>query len=83
MAARALSSRAGRYLATGATAMNDSSIAAEDTSVIARFEVHRRAYLAPDGTPGGVMPAWASDASALIPLYRAMVLVRAFDLKAV
>src|ERR1700751_2179519 len=63
--------------------MNDSSIAAEDTTVIARFEVRRRAYLAPDGTAGGVMPAWAGDASALIPLYRAMVLVRAFDLKAV
>jgi 2-oxoisovalerate dehydrogenase E1 component alpha subunit len=63
--------------------MNDSSIAAEDTSVIARFEVRRRAYLAPDGTPRGVMPAWAADADALVPLYRAMVFTRAFDLKAV
>jgi 2-oxoisovalerate dehydrogenase E1 component subunit alpha len=63
--------------------MNDSSIAAEDTSVIARFEVRRRAYLAPDGTPRGVMPAWAGDAAALVPLYRAMVFTRAFDLKAV
>ena len=63
--------------------MNDSSIAAEDTSVIARFEVRKRAYLAPDGTPRGVMPAWAADAAALVPLYRAMVLTRAFDLKAV
>src|SRR5215470_15667958 len=63
--------------------MNDSSIAAEDTSVIARFEVRRRACLAPDGTPTGVMPAWAGDAAALVPLYRAMVFTRAFDLKAV
>src|SRR5215471_6237129 len=68
---------------TGATAMNDSSIAVEETCVIARFEVRRRAYLAPDGTPRGVMPAWAADADALVPLYRAMVLTRAFDLKAV
>src|SRR5215468_7108702 len=70
-------------LATGATAMNDSSIAVEETSVIARFEVRRRAHLAPDGTPRGVMPSWAADADALVPLYRAMVLTRAFDLKAV
>src|SRR5215468_10359146 len=70
-------------LATGATAMNDSSIAVEETSVIARFEVRRRAHLAPDGTPRGVMPAWTSEADALVPLYRAMVLTRAFDLKAV
>src|SRR5215467_4282325 len=68
---------------TGATAMNDSSIAVEETSVIARFEVRRRAHLAPDGTPRGAMPAWASDGDALVPLYRAMVLTRAFDLKAV
>jgi len=68
---------------TGATAMNDSSIAVEETSVIARFEVRRRAYLAPDGTPRGAMPAWAADVDALVPLYRAMVLTRAFDLKAV
>jgi 2-oxoisovalerate dehydrogenase E1 component alpha subunit len=63
--------------------MNDSSIVAEETSVIARFEVRRRAYLAPDGTPRGAMPAWAADVGALVPLYRAMVLTRAFDLKAV
>jgi pyruvate dehydrogenase E1 component alpha subunit len=63
--------------------MNDSSIAVEETSVIARFEVRRRAYLAPDGTPHGAIPAWAADADALVPLYRAMVLTRAFDLKAV
>jgi len=63
--------------------MNDSSTFAEDTSVIARFEVRRRAYLAPDGTPHGVLPAWADDANALAPLYRSMVLTRAFDLKAV
>src|ERR1043165_5852322 len=63
--------------------MNDSSMVAEDTSVIARFDVRRRAYLAPDGTPRGVMPAWADAADALVPLYRAMVLTRVFDLKAV
>src|ERR1051326_436259 len=46
--------RAGRT-GNGATAMNDSSIAVEETSVIARFEVRRRAYLAPDGTPRSVI----------------------------
>jgi 2-oxoisovalerate dehydrogenase E1 component alpha subunit len=54
----------------------------DELPVIARFEVHRRFHLAPDGTVVRPLPAFATDA-ALIPLYRAMVLARAFDLKAV
>lgn len=55
----------------------------ETLPVIARFEVHHRNYLAPDGTINRPPPAFASDTRLLVTLYRAMVLVRAFDLKAV
>jgi pyruvate dehydrogenase E1 component alpha subunit len=51
--------------------------------VIAQFEVHRRACLAPDGTVLGKLPDFAGDLQALAALYRAMVLTRTFDLKAV
>ena len=51
--------------------------------MIARFEVRRRSYLAPDGTALRRLPPFASDAKALLSLYRGMVLTRAFDLKAV
>jgi pyruvate dehydrogenase E1 component alpha subunit len=51
--------------------------------VIARFEVRYRNYLAPDGAIIRPPPAFASDTELLVSLYRAMVLVRAFDLKAV
>jgi len=55
----------------------------EPLPVIARFEVRRRAYLAPDGSINRQLPAFASDTRLLVRLYRAMVLVRAFDVKAV
>jgi pyruvate dehydrogenase E1 component alpha subunit len=58
-------------------------MADEDLPVIAHFDVRRRGYLAPDGTVLRQPPAFAADVSALIPLYRAMVLTRTFDLKAV
>src|SRR5918999_6463623 len=54
-----------------------------DPAVAARFEVRRRAYLAPDGSVTAPLPPFASDKATLIPLYRAMVLLRAFDVKAV
>src|SRR5436189_285570 len=50
---------------------------------IARFEVRPRNYLAPDGSIDRPLPAFASDASLLASLYRAMVLLRNFDRKAV
>jgi 2-oxoisovalerate dehydrogenase E1 component alpha subunit len=51
--------------------------------VIARFEVRRRAYLAPDGTGLGKLPGFASDIEFLVSLLRGMTLLRVFDLKAV
>jgi 2-oxoisovalerate dehydrogenase E1 component alpha subunit len=56
---------------------------AHDGTVIARFEIRRRAYLGPGGEVRTSLPAFASPPSALIPLYEAMVLNRAFDVKAV
>jgi 2-oxoisovalerate dehydrogenase E1 component alpha subunit len=58
-------------------------MAKEQLPVIARFEVRHRNYLAPDGSLNRPLPAFASDATVLVALYRAMVLVRLFDLKAV
>src|SRR6266581_6710961 len=55
----------------------------QDLPVIARFEVRHRNYLAPDGSITRPLPAFASDANLLIALYRAMVLLRLFDKKAV
>lgn len=63
--------------------MTSSGRADEQLPVIARFEVRYRNYLAPDGSINRQLPACASDTRLLIGLYRAMVLVRAFDLKAV
>jgi pyruvate dehydrogenase E1 component alpha subunit len=58
-------------------------MADDELPVIARFEVRRRGYLAPDGTARGPLPDFASDTGILLSLYRGMVLTRAFDLKAV
>jgi 2-oxoisovalerate dehydrogenase E1 component alpha subunit len=58
-------------------------MANEALSVIARFDVRRRSYLAPDGTAAVELPGFAADAPSLVSLYRAMVLTRTFDLKAV
>ena len=58
-------------------------MAEEELPVIARFEVRRRSYLAPDGTLQRPLPSFASDTGLLLSLYRGMVLTRAFDLKAV
>lgn len=55
----------------------------EELPVIARFEVHRRNYLAPDGSTIRPLPAFATDSKLLVGLYRAMVLLRLFDRKAV
>jgi len=57
--------------------------AGEELPVVARFVVRRRAYLSPTGLPLRKLPAFASESSLLVALYRAMVLARAFDLKAV
>ncbi|MFL9932769.1 pyruvate dehydrogenase (acetyl-transferring) E1 component subunit alpha [Paraburkholderia sp. RL18-103-BIB-C] len=49
----------------------------------ASFHIGYTQYLGPDGEPVQPLPAFARDPMALIPLYRAMVLTRAFDTKAV
>src|SRR5499427_9001111 len=63
--------------------MGAREMADETLPLIAHFEVRRRAYLLPDGTPLGQPPDFVADVALAIPLYRAMVLTRAFDLKAV
>jgi 2-oxoisovalerate dehydrogenase E1 component alpha subunit len=55
----------------------------DDGAVIARFEIRRRAYLGPEGDVRTSLPGFATPPSALIPLYEAMVLNRAFDARAV
>jgi 2-oxoisovalerate dehydrogenase E1 component subunit alpha len=58
-------------------------MADEDLSIVAQFEVRRRAYIAPDGTILNELPGFAYERDLLVSLYRAMVLARTFDLKAV
>ena len=55
----------------------------QDLPVIAKFEVRRRAYMAPDGSVLRDLPDFAGDQELVVSLYRAMVLARTFDLKAV
>src|SRR5437763_9379798 len=58
-------------------------MADEGLPVVARFEVRRRSYVAPDGTVLRPLPDFASDIPKLLALYRGMLLTRAFHLKAV
>ena len=53
------------------------------SETVARFEIRRTRLLDADGEPLGPLPVFARDAEALLPLYRAMVRVRAFDEKAI
>lgn len=50
---------------------------------VARFDIGFTRYLSPEGVPAPDVPAFARDPAALLPLYRAMVLTRQFDLKAI
>jgi pyruvate dehydrogenase E1 component alpha subunit len=63
--------------------VTENVMADEQLHPIARFEIFRRAYVAPDGTAVAELPRFASDRDLLVSLYRAMVLARTFDLKAV
>ncbi len=58
-------------------------MADDDIPVVARFDVRRRSYLAPDGTILRKLPDFVANIGSLVSLYRAMVLTRTFDLKAV
>lgn len=53
------------------------------TDRVADFSIELTRYLDPDGRPLGPMPGFATTPADLVPLYRAMVLTRAFDAKAV
>jgi len=50
---------------------------------VASFEIHYSQFLDAAGAAVAELPAFARDPEALIPLYRAMVLTRRFDAKAV
>ncbi len=50
---------------------------------VARFEVHCTRFLDADGRPVAELPEPARDARSLVPLYRAMLLTRQFDQRAV
>jgi pyruvate dehydrogenase E1 component alpha subunit len=50
---------------------------------IASFRIASTGYVAPDGSPVGALPPFADDPGELIEMYRAMVLTRTFDAKAV
>ena len=53
------------------------------TTIVARFEIPYIQLLKPNGELCGELPSFAQDTSALISLYRYMVLTRLFDKKAI
>jgi 2-oxoisovalerate dehydrogenase E1 component alpha subunit len=52
-------------------------------NIVARFEIEHRQFLDEYGKALAPLPAFASDAAALVALYRWMTLMRAYDVKAV
>lgn len=52
-------------------------------TVVARFEIRLTRYLHPDGREAAPLPQFAADPHDLVPDYRAMVQMRAFDAKAI
>jgi 2-oxoisovalerate dehydrogenase E1 component alpha subunit len=57
--------------------------AVSEPGVVARFEIRYSRFLDPKGNPVRPLPDFAADPAELVALYRAMVLARAFDAKAV
>ena len=53
------------------------------TATVARFEIRYSRFLDPKGNAVRALPDFAADRAELVALYRAMVLARAFDAKAV
>jgi 2-oxoisovalerate dehydrogenase E1 component alpha subunit len=72
-----------KYERKGRNDQGEDLMAHKDFPVTARFDVRRRNYLAADGTVLSKLPDFVADIDSLIALYRAMVLTRTFDLKAV
>lgn len=52
-------------------------------SLAAHFEIHYSRFLDEEGTAVAALPAFARDTAGLVPLYRWMTLIRAFDAKAI
>lgn len=52
-------------------------------TVAAHFEIPYSQFLNPQGKVAATFPAFAKDAATLIPLYKAMVLMRTYDAKAI
>ena len=52
-------------------------------TVAAHFEIPYSQFLDPHGKAVAPLPAFAQDPAALVPLYRAMVLMRTYDAKAI
>jgi 2-oxoisovalerate dehydrogenase E1 component subunit alpha len=50
---------------------------------VAEFAIEHSQFLDPSGRATGRLPEFARDPAALVPLYRAMVLTRRFDAKAI
>ena len=50
---------------------------------VAEFQIQYLRYLDPQGRPLGDLPAFANDDAELLKMYRAMVLARTFDTKAI
>lgn len=58
-------------------------MAGDGSRIVASFEIPYTAFLAPDGKIRQPLPEFARDPANLVPLYRAMVLTRILDEKAV
>jgi 2-oxoisovalerate dehydrogenase E1 component alpha subunit len=52
-------------------------------TTVANFDIQYTQFLSQQGEPTRPLPEFARDAARLIPLYRAMVLTRTFDAKAI
>jgi pyruvate dehydrogenase E1 component alpha subunit len=52
-------------------------------ATVARFEIGHTGFIDPNGHATQSLPAFALDSATLVPMYRAMVLTRLFDTKAV
>jgi 2-oxoisovalerate dehydrogenase E1 component subunit alpha len=66
-----------------APALKEQRSAESEAEVVARFEIRYRRFLDPKGRVVRPLPDFARSPRALVALYRAMVLARSFDAKAI
>src|SRR5688500_7537529 len=67
----------------GATTAGCLQLTEQRMTKVAEFAIEYTHFLDPSGRAAGRLPEFAKDPAALIALYRAMVLTRRFDAKAV